>query len=347
MRNILKIMQIAFTYIGTIVGAGFATGQEILRFFTQYGKWGTLAIVLSAALFIWLGTKMMLLAHDIRASSYEDLNRQLFGMKAGKWISLFTLIILIGVNSIMLAGAGSVFMEHLGLHYQTGLWITLIAAFLLLRNGIGAILQLNSIVVPLMLTFSLFIIGHTADLPTADRFLSLSTDKSLMAAWASPFMYTAFNLAMAQAVLVPIGSHTQNRQVLKWGGVIGGLGVGFMLLAGHFALSAHMPGITQFEIPMGSIARLLGTTIQLIYVMLIFMEIFSTFVADIYGMSLQLKQRTGLSERWLAPGIMAICYLTSQIGFSSLLSVLYPIFGMLSMVWVVMLILSPKDHRSE
>ncbi|GIP21255.1 hypothetical protein [Paenibacillus sp. J22TS3] len=343
MRNAVKVLQIGFTYIGTIVGAGFATGQEIIKFFTQYGRWGAFTILLATLLFIWLGTKMMLLAHDIGASSYEDLNRRLFGSRAGGWISLFTLVVLMGVNSVMLAGAGSVFMEHLGLHFQTGLWITLIGTYLLLHRGIQAILQLNSIVVPLMLILSLIIIGNTAGMPEAARFLTYTTDSSVGAAWMSPLMYTAFNLGMAQAVLVPIGSHTQNRKVLVWGGITGGIGVGFLLLAGHFALSAHMPGIVQFEIPMGHIANHLGPIVRLIYVALIFMEIFSTFVADVYGVALQIRQRIKIGPKLLSVILLLICYLTSQFGFSSLLSVLYPLFGLFSLVWVANLVL----YRNE
>lgn len=344
MKNAAKVMQIAFTYIGTIVGAGFATGREILQFFTQYGKWGILTILLSTMLFVWLGTKMMLLAQSIGASSYEDLNRKLFGKKFGWWVSLFTLIVLIGVNSVMLAGAGSVFAEHLGMSYQIGLWITLIGTYLLLQKGMNAILQLNSIVVPLMMILSLVIIGATFSSPGSSRFLTLETDSSLAATWASPFIYTAFNLSMAQAVLVPIGSQTSSRRTLVLGGVIGGAGIGFMLMAGHFALSAQMPGIMQYEIPMGNIAFQLGDVIRLVYVLLIFMEIFSTFIADIYGVTLQIRQTWNIPERWLTLIILMICFLTSQIGFSSLLSVLYPVFGMLSLIWAVMLVLHPRPR---
>lgn len=347
MKNAAKVMQIAFTYIGTIVGAGFATGREILQFFTQYGKWGILTILLSSGLFVWLGTKMMLLAHDIGASSYEDLNRKLFGRRFGWWISLFTLIVLIGVNSVMLAGAGSVFNEHLGMSYQIGLWITLIGTYLLLQKGMNAILQLNSIVVPLMIILSLIIIGATLGTPGSARFFSLDTDSGMAETWASPFIYTAFNLSMAQAVLVPIGSQINNRRTLVWGGVIGGIGIGFMLMAGHFALSAHMPGIQQYEIPMGNIAFQLGNVIQLVYVLLIFMEIFSTFVADIYGVTLQIRQTWSIPERWLSLIILTVCFLTSQIGFSSLLSVLYPIFGLLSLVWAFMLMLYRTPRVSK
>lgn len=343
MRQTLRTLQIAFTYIGTIVGAGFATGQEILQFFTQYGRWAVLTILLSMGFFIWLGTKMMILARRIGAESYEDFNRHLFGRNTGSVISLFTLVILIGVNSIMLAGAGAIFQEHLGLHYQTGLILTVIGSYLLLKRGISGILQMNSIVVPLMLTLSLLIIFNTVGHPGAHRFMTLITERSPVVAWMSPFLYTAFNLGMAQAVLVPMARQSDSERPLIWGGIIGGLGIGFMLMAAHYAMSAHMPGILQFEIPMGSIAFGLGPLVSLVYLLLIFLEIFSTFVADIYGVTLQLEQRTRFSRSVITPVVMLLCYIFSQFGFSSLLSLFYPMFGALSLVWAIKLILTPSQ----
>lgn len=341
MRQGFKVLQVAFTYIGTIVGAGFATGQEILQFFSEYGKWATLTIVLSSMLFIWLGTKMMLIAHDTGAHSYEDLNRNLFGEKAGKWISFVTLFVLIGVNSVMLAGAGSVFVEHLHLTYQTGLIITLIGTYLLLGRGIKAILQMNSVIVPCMLLLSLMILISTVHHPSASNFIRLEPDRSMFATWLSPLLYTSFNLAMAQAILVPLGSQLKDRNVIKYGGMIGGIGIGCMLMTAHFAISAYMPGIRQFEIPMGSIAFALGAAIQIVYIVLIFLEIFSTFVADIYGITLQVRQHIQVSPKLITLFIMLTCYLVSQFGFSSLLSILYPVYGMLAIIWVFHLIKSP------
>ncbi|MNO37611.1 hypothetical protein D3C76_276950 [compost metagenome] len=204
-------------------------------------------------------------------------------------------------------------------------------------------MKLNSIVVPMMIILSLTIIANTAGSPGAARFLTLETEQGMLGVWASPLMYAAFNLSMAQAVLVPIGSHAPTRKTIISGGLIGGAGVGFMLMAGHYALSANMPGITQFEIPMGNIAQQLGSVIRIIYILLIFMEIFSTFVADIYGITLQLQQRIHLDRKFISITILFICYLTSQFGFSSLLSVLYPLFGLFSLLWAAVLAL----HRTK
>lgn len=333
-----KVLQIAATYIGTIVGAGFASGQEILQFFTKYGYWGSITIGLSTVLFIWLGTKMMLISSQIRAKSYEDLNKALFGEKYGRIVSHFMIIVLLGVTAVMLAGAGTIFYEHWNISYQSGLLITIVACYFLLRKGMKAILTVNSIVVPIMLLFTIIIIVDTLRSPGSGKFLTLTSDHSIWAAWASPFLYTAFNLSMSQAVLVPLGAEIRDRKTIIAGSWIGGIGIGFMLLAGHIALSVHMPGIQQFSIPMGGIAMQLGPTIQFIYIFIIFAEIFTTLIADIYGLTLQLHERLKWARSLIVMIILAICYVASQLGFGTLLSTLYPIFGLISFGWLILII---------
>ena len=50
---------IALTYIGTIIGAGFASGQEIKKFFIDYGTIGITAFIFASFLFFYLGKKIM------------------------------------------------------------------------------------------------------------------------------------------------------------------------------------------------------------------------------------------------------------------------------------------------
>ncbi|MDU5143344.1 MAG: hypothetical protein E6230_14285 [Paenibacillus dendritiformis] len=338
MRQSLRIFQIAFTYVGTVVGAGFATGQEILQFFTKYGWIASFTIGVSSLIFLFLGTKLMLIAQQIQARSYEDVNHYLFGSRIGGWVSIFAMIVIVSVNGVMLAGAGSVFVQQLNFHYQTGLLLTIVSAYFIINRGMSAILSLNSLVVPTMLVFTVMIVTQTLHMPNAGRVFTITTDTSWYAAWTAPLLYSAFNLAMAQAVLVPLGASMPNKRIIRIGGAIGGVLIGILLLAGHLALSVHMPGIQQFDIPMGEIAHSLGMTIQLIYVLLIFSEIFTTFIADLYGITLQLHQRTGVPKKLITAVIMMICFTISQFGFRNLISFLYPLFGMFSLIWLYLLL---------
>jgi uncharacterized membrane protein YkvI len=337
MRKGSQIIRVAFTYIGTVVGAGFASGQEILQFFTRYGAAATLTIALSTFLFIWFGIKLMLMAHDLKAKSYEDLNKALFGEVMGKAISLFTMAVLFCITTVMLAGAGSVFQEQLHLSYQTGLLVTLFLAYFVLSRGIHAIMTVNSIVVPIMMLFSVIIVIYTWHSPGYNGWLTQTSDYSLGQALLAPFLYTAFNLATSQAVLVPMGAAIADRSVLYMGGLLGGLGLGLLLLSAHYALSAQMPGISQFEIPMGNIITRLGVLAQTAYVLIIYGEIFTTYIADAYGLTLQLSQRTKTPPQLILIAVLLLSYAFSQIGFKVLLTAMYPLFGIVSIVWLAMM----------
>ncbi|MCR8643920.1 hypothetical protein NV379_14790 [Paenibacillus sp. N1-5-1-14] len=334
MRHFGGVMRIAFTYIGTIVGAGFATGQEILQFFTKYGSMATFTIMLATILFIWIGVKMMVMAYDMKAKSYEDLNRMLFGPRIGSIVSLFMMVILFGISTVMLAGAGSVFAEQLHMSYQTGLLLTLFLSYLVISRGIGAIMTVNTIIVPIMILFSGIIVWHTSSSPYAGNWMFLTSDYSWNQIWLAPLLYAAFNLSTAQAVLVPLGAAAPNKSVLYLGAGIGGGIIGLLLIGAHIALSSQMPGVTQFEIPMAGLVTKLGYAVQIIYILVIYCEIFTTYIADIYGLTLQLEQRSKIHNKFILVLLLALSYIVSQIGFKVLLSALYPAFGMISMVWL-------------
>lgn len=332
-------MQVAFTYIGTIVGAGFASGREVMQFFTRFGELGPFLIALSAVFFIGIGAKMMLLAAEINARSYEDLNRHLFGEKAGKAISQVMLAVLLAVNAVMLAGAGSIFAENWYLNRQMGMLVTIAVCYLLLLRGMAGILAVNSLVVPTMIVFAVILLAGTldGDMDALTR-AAPAAGASPFVAWMSPFLYAAFNLAMAQAVLVPLGAQIRDPRILKRGAWLGGIGIGLLLLAGHIILSARFPDIGRFDIPMAAVAREFGAWIHGCYVLLIFSEIFTTMVADIYGLTAQIAQRTRFARGSISAALLLICFLVGQFGFGPLLSTLYPLFGFFSLIWLYLMI---------
>ena len=334
-----RSLQVAFTFIGTVVGAGFASGREVMQFFTRFGNSGVILILAATVLFVWVGSKIMLLAAGLKARSYEDLNKHLFGERFGRWSSHLMLFILLAVNAIMLAGGGTIFSEHLGMNYQVGMLLTMLACFLLLRKGMSAILAINTFVVPIMMLFTVYLLVDTMqNYPGFSAGMSAMHVSSPWAAGMSPLLYGAFNLSLAQAVLVPLGSSIGDPRVLRRGAWMGGVGIGTLLLAGHFTMIAHMPEIALLDIPMGGIAQQFGVWIHGIYILLIYSEIFTTLVSDIFGLNTQLQDRIRLRGGMLTAVLLVLCFIFGQFGFGPLLSTLYPLFGMLSLGWLFLII---------
>lgn len=339
MKRIIPALQIAFTYIGTIVGAGFATGQEIVHFFTRYGTVGLLTILVSASFFIWFGTKIMLLANDVKAKSYEDVNRLLFGERIGQWFSFLLLFELFSISIVMLAGAGTVFSEQLELPFLLGISFTVVLAYLIMMRGMDGIVAVNTVVVPLMLAFTIGVFLKTAQ---TEAFLSWEwlqlPDPYLPGrAWIAPILYAAFNLVSAQAVLVPLGAAVKDRRAIRLGGLLGGLGLGLMLLIGHISLSVYAPAIFQYEIPMATVVYGLGAAVHFLFLLLIYAEVFTTLIANVFGLSLQMEHRLKTKRTAILAAVLFLCFCFSFIGFKKLLSFLYPLFGFLSLAWFAMM----------
>lgn len=319
----ISIFQIAATYIGTVVGAGFATGKEIIEFFTSYGVIGFIGILLSGLLFITIGTKMMLFSHRIQAYSYQDLNYYFFGKSIGRLVNGLTFIILFGVTSVMLSGTGAIFNEQLGIPYQFGILFTLILCYLIMTKGLDGVLGINSLVVPMMLFFGFILLIPTLNNP--GQLLQLP-EWNLWRGYVNPFLYVSFNLAMAQAVLVPLGREINDEKTIRWGGFWGGIGLLFILLSCHLALYL-LPNVNQYDIPMAEVIKGFGFVVHILFIIVIYGEIITTLVGNVFGLSRQMQSFIPLSANQLVLLILGVSYLISLIGFGVLLEVLYPLFG--------------------
>lgn len=62
----------ASIYIATIVGAGFASGREIVQFFTSYYRGGFYGILLTGVLFAFIGYTVLNKVYLERIQNYEE-----------------------------------------------------------------------------------------------------------------------------------------------------------------------------------------------------------------------------------------------------------------------------------
>ncbi|BCJ85417.1 YkvI family membrane protein [Effusibacillus dendaii] len=336
-QQIKQSLQIGFTYIGTVVGAGFASGQEILQFFTVYGEWSYLGILISVLLFAWVGGKMLLLGAKLKANSYRELNAYLFGERLALWIDLFMLVMLFGVTVAMLAGVGALFDENFQLPFELGVLVTMAATYFTIMRGMQGILAANTIIVPVMMTLVCFIFLKTA-WTTGMRTSTVIPQPS--GSWlTSAISYAAFNLGLASSVLVPLGNEIKDRKTLVLGGCVGSVGLGIMLLGANFALTTHFPTVLNYQVPMAFLISTSGALLQTIFVLVLWGEIFSTLIANVYGLGSQLIAPYPAEKGpLLIVLILTSAFFVSQIGFTKIVTYLYPIFGYLSFLLMTLLL---------
>lgn len=112
---------------------------------------------------------------------------------------------------------------------------------------------------------------------------SFQTQLSDNISWAvSSFTYAAFDMMTAQVVLVPLGKEMRDEYLLSWGGF--GLALFFILLSILFSLSVF-PETFSYEIPMAEIVEHFGALIHVLFLFVIYKEIFNTVAGNVFGIT--------------------------------------------------------------
>lgn len=342
--NWSQAFQIAAVYVGTVVGAGFATGREIVEFFSRFGFIGLVGILMSGYIFIFHGAKLMRIAARIGARSYQEFNEYLFGKVVGTFINVLMLFMLLGVCAVMLSGAGAVFSEQLGLSKGIGLFVTIFLAIIVMIVGIKGLFAVNTFVVPLMIAFSFMLMILSMKLPNfLEQLLYIPFAEDGWKSVVAPFSYTALNLGLSQAVLVPVAAEIKDDSTVKWGGYLGGAALTIILLSSHFTL-VMLPNLEMYDIPMAVIMKSLASGLYWIFILVIYGEIFTSVIGNIFGLERQIKTFVQLPSLVIVGGIFFITIMISFIPYGTLLSYLYPIFGYVSILFIVLLWLKPLEE---
>jgi len=327
----MSTFKVAASYIGTIVGAGFASGQEILQFFGFFGLSGMLAIGLATCFFIFFGMIILELGRRLRASSHLEIIRHAAGRWLGSAVDGIVTFFLFGALAAMIAGAGAIFTEQFGLPRLWGAAGMAAAGVITVLFGIGGVISAISYVVPLLLVSILGI--------SLGTLLAGYPELSMAWAWAQPFkapvsfwplsalIYASYNLVLGVAVLAPLGALAGSKNILKKGAFYGGLGLGAGALAILLAILVHYPLAAGYEIPMVYIAGTFSPLVQIGYSIVLTAEVYTTAVGSLYGFAARLAQFGVFRFKWLVVGSRGAAFGAGLLGFSNLVRVLYPLVG--------------------
>lgn len=195
--------EVVSAYIGTVVGAGFATGQEVLQFFGFHGVNGVLGLFLTTALLVTYGAIIMILGHRLNAVSYLEVVRETAGVWVDTVIDAVITFFLLGGFAAMAAGSAAVFEEYFGI---PGIWggLTMVALSVTVRMGIQGVLSSIGAIAPFLVGIVLIV-----------SFLSI-VRAPINWAWSQPLnaaipfwpissvAYASFNLVLAIAILAPM-----------------------------------------------------------------------------------------------------------------------------------------------
>lgn len=120
-----------------------------------------------------------------------------------------------------------------------------------------------------------------------------------------------------------------------FGVFLGALALTVLCFIINLLLLLNIPYIFKYEIPLLYISNRFGIIIQIMLLCIIWLEMFSTEVSDIYSISKTMEHICSISYKRCVVLILLAAIPISQIGFVNLINILYPAFGVVSLIFVV------------
>lgn len=348
-KDFKQIFQIAVVFIGTIVGAGLASGREITQFFTSYGAFSFLGIIACGVFYVLMGSIICKIGIHYKLNSYSDVLKVISPNLLGKITGVITTIYLLSSASIILAGSGALINQFFGVPKFVGTLIMLVIASMFLLRDTNGLIEVNSFIVPALIsTITIIFLLYcffAKDMMTFEFVSSFEPQsKGLI---VSTILYAGYNILCCSGVLVPLSNEVKKPKVMIYGVAFGALGLTVLSCVINLLLFINQPYIYQLEIPLLLVAQRFGNVIQALLLVIIWLEMFSTEVSDVYSISKSLEQTFKIKFKHGIFVVLALAIPISQIGFSKLISTLYPLFGVLSLIFISQCIYFYIKHKKE
>ncbi len=342
LRTVFDILKVAATYAGTIIGAGFASGQELMQFFVVYGSLGLAGIIVAGCLFAWLGGHILELGNRLKATGYHQLLYYLCGPRVGLFLDIIIAIFLFSILTVMLAGAGTMCRDNFELPYNLGLAVMASIIILTTCHGVKGIASVNIILTPLLAMTTIVVSLYSL------IYHGLNLDFSLIAAhetqrpaphWLlASLLYVSYNLVMGATVLAPLGACITGKKARMLGSIAGGITLAALASLVTMVIMVHYPSVLEYEIPMLYIASIQHPFNLIAYACMFLTAMFTTASASLYGCSAKLHSTTGIRFGVCIFIITGLSLLCSQIGFANLIATIFPIFGYATLLFTLRLI---------
>ena len=331
MKNSIKAI---FVIIGTIIGAGFASGQEIYSFFNVYQENGILGILISSIL---IGISIYIIlkkSSELNVNSYNELLEKSAISNNIKIILKFIINLFLLISFyIMVAGFGAYFKQEFNVPNILTAIIILIICYITFMKNIEGIAKVNTIIIPALI---IIVIGLGVKCNIISTISNASiANMQVSGNWLiSSIEYASYNTILLVPILLSLKKYAEKNE--KKISIITTI-IFFSLSIIIYFIMFNIEGLENVEIPLVYIANQFGSIYSIIYSIVVVSAIYTTMISAGYGF-LNNCTKTKKSYKLLAIIICISAVFISNFSFAKLVNLTYPVFGWLGLIqlWFIL-----------
>lgn len=336
-KNVIRIMG---AYVAWVMGSGFATGQEILQFFTSYGYRSFILVAINLAGFLLVGPAILAAGQRFKEDEGFDQFRYFCGKKAGAFYNWFVPVSMFAGMVILISGAGATLQEYYGINHYVGALLMSVLAFAAYIAGFQRFVKVVSFIGPTIIAFTV-IVGIVTVVRDFDGLAAAEQYGRVMEAkqpaefwWLSGLLYISYNLTGGSMYYTALGKSAASRKEAIYGAVLGTFALMLAILLMNSAMLSNIGETGALGIPTLCLARKISYVLGAVFSITLICGIFSACSAMLWTVSEKFV-RQGSRKSYIFAGCISVsAFLLGLLPFAELIGVVYPYLGYIGLVYV-------------
>jgi len=332
-RNIFRV---ACIYATSVIGAGFASGHEIMQFFSVYNAGGFFGIILAGILFSAAGSIMLGKVYSDRIRNYEEFIFPVFGWRLGWVVEIAVTVFTLFIFCIIIAGSGRVVSARLGIQFKYASLLMGIICMVLILADIRGLAVLSSVVTPVLILGITLAGIYIIFFRDTEAFIIFGNLDRLTRNWlVSSLLYVSYNSIPAFIVICSLLPYLKTRRTAVWGGILGGALLSMSTLIINIVIRLFMPGIIGNELPFLDILKRFSSLAGNIYSFVLWVAMLISAVTSGLCFVGRIEAMLKADRKIVTLMLCAVATPLSTLGFSNLISLVYPVFGYLGLFMII------------
>lgn len=329
----LRVITYAGAIIAFLIGSGFATGQEILQYFTSYGYagvFGTGALVL--LLMSYVAVEFFVVGQAKKFEKPSKIFHYYCGKYLGTFFDYFSILFVFLSFTVMVAGAGAVFEEHYELSkYFGGVGLAIVVGLSVwfgLKNLVDVIGKIGPLIVVVAVGLGLLgILRNPSGIAEGQALLpTLELTQASTSWFMSGLSYVGFCMLWLAAFLTALGKSARNRKEAVAGALSGATVFALACVIVALGLLANITRVGGTEIPMLVLATDISPILAAGISVMILAGIYTTAVPLLWT----------VSSRFYADMTPGFKYLTVILAIAgTIIGLMLPFSQMVNLVYVI------------
>lgn len=343
--------QIGGAFVGIIVGAGFASGQEIMQYFTSFGAYGIIGSIMATLMFMALGKTLARLGKELPTTSHKEVIYYIGGRYIGTILDVVITFFLFGVAVVMFAGAGATFEQMFNIPAMVGSIIMAVATVLTLLLNVEGIIKVIGMLTPYLMIIIFIVLGYalvTSDMSFNDQHTLAQTQKSAASHWIiGALLYVSYNIAAGIALLIVMGSTAKTKKIAGTGGMLGGLLLGVLIVLINLTLLMKIDVVAEEAMPTLALAKQIHPAVGILMAIALLGMMYNTAVGMIYSFTVRFVAPDYPYFKGIIVVIGMVGYGTSFVGFTQLVGNVYATMGYLGFALIIATFMAAYRHRKS